>query len=282
MTEDKSIRNVVMGFLIGSAAILPGVSGGVIAVLCGVYERAVRDISDIWHKWRSEFWFLATIGTGVVLGVLTFAVGLDFIITNYEVPAMFLFMGLITAQIPELYKIARNEEPIKPGYVISFVIGFVLMVVLFLVDDGGAQTTELDYTLENAILLIFCGVIMAISKIVPGISGSALLLALGLYQITISAMAHLDVYFLIPIGIGVVIGILGFAKIMAYLLENYHSPTYYMILGLTVSSLLIIYPGLETATDAVVGIGSFILGFVASFLFNVYGRKIGNGNITSG
>ena len=85
MTEDKSIRNVIMGFLIGSAAILPGVSGGVIAVLCGVYERAVKDISDIWHRWRPEFWFLATIGTGVVLGVLTFAIGLDYIITNYTI-----------------------------------------------------------------------------------------------------------------------------------------------------------------------------------------------------
>ncbi|MFA6803748.1 MAG: DUF368 domain-containing protein [Candidatus Methanomethylophilaceae archaeon] len=281
MTEDKSVRNVLMGFLIGSAAILPGVSGGIIAVLCGVYERAVKDISDIWHKWRPEFWFLATLGTGVVLGVLTFAVGLDFIITNYEVPAMFLFMGLITAQIPELYKIARNEEPIKPRYAISFIIGFILMIILFLVDNGGAQTTELDYTLENVVLLIFCGIIMAISKIVPGISGSALLLALGLYQITISAMAHLDMYFLIPIGIGVIIGILGFAKIMTYLLENYHSLTYYMILGLTVSSLLIIYPGLETATDAAIGIGSFVLGFVASLLFNVYGKRIGNGNIAS-
>ena len=281
MTEDKSIRNVIMGFMIGAAAILPGVSGGVIAVLCGVYERAVKDISDIWHKWRSEFWFLATIGIGIIIGMLIFAVGLDYIITNYEVPAMFLFMGLIVAQIPELCKIAKNDEPIKPSYVISFIVGFAIMIALFIIDDGGTQTTELEYTLQNIFLLVFCGIIMAISKIVPGISGSALLLALGLYQITISAMAHLDLYFLIPIGIGVIIGILGFAKIMAYLLDNYHNITYYAILGLTISSLLIIYPGLNTVADTFIGVAAFIVGFIISYLFNIYGRKINKNNIVT-
>jgi len=281
MTEDKSIRNVIMGFMIGAAAILPGVSGGIIAVLCGVYERAIRDINDLWHKWRPEFWFLATIGIGIILGVLIFAVGLEYIITNYEVPAMFLFMGLIVAQIPELCKIARNDEPIKPLYVISFIIGFAMMIAIFIIDDGGTQITELDLTLQNAVLLIFCGIIIAISKIVPGISGSALLLALGLYQITISTMAHLNLHFLIPIGIGVIIGIFGFAKIMTYLLDRYHNITYYAILGLTIGSLLIIYPGLNTVTDTIIGIAALIIGFVISYLFNIYGRKMNENNIAT-
>lgn len=274
-SEEKGLRNAVMGFIIGVASILPGVSGGLIAVLCGVYERLIRDIGDIVHKWRPEFWFLVTLGGGIVIGMFVASVLLDGLITQYPVPSLFFFLGLILAQVPEVYTLARNDSPIKPVHVICLIFGLAVMAVMIIFGTGGEEM-NLEHNFQSALLLVAAGIILAVSKIAPGISGSSLLLAFGLFQISISSVAHLDLYFLIPLGIGFLIGLFGFAKIMTWLLDHYHSETYYAILGLTVGSLFVIYnsANITTTNDVIVAIASAAVGVFVSYLFTLYGRRV--------
>lgn len=275
MSEDKSFKNIIIGFVIGVASILPGVSGGLIAVVYGVYERLVKDIGDIWHKWIPEFWFLLTLGSGILLGMFVTAIGLNAVLGTYLIPSMFLFMGLILAQVPEVYKIAKDGKPMKAWYAVSFIAGVLIMVLFLVIGTGEANAQPMDHTWQNAVLLVVVGIILAISKIAPGISGSSVLLAIGLFQVMTNAMAHFDLYFLIPLGIGLVIGLFGFAKVMTYLLDNYRSMTYYCILGLTIGSLFVIFPGIGSLTDAVIAVAAFAVGVGISYLFNLYGKRAG-------
>ena len=279
----KDSKNVLTGAIVGIASVLPGVSGGLIAILCGVYERLIEDISDLRHKLFSDFRFLFTLGIGLLVGIFIAAVVLDYTLDSFEMICMAFFFGLILAQIPEIYTLSDYDisKGIPKTQILTFLVGFGIVVALMFVNtEGDAGIQPEIHNLSNAILLCICGILLAISKIVPGISGSSLLIALGLFDVTISSMAHLDLYFLIPMGIGLVIGVLGFAKVMDRCLKRYRSQTYFLILGLTIGSLLIIVHELLTmglgTNDVKSAMLAAIVGIAVSYGFSTYGKRLGN------
>ena len=283
MTEEKGtdVKNVIVGAVIGIASILPGVSGGLIAVLCGIYERLIEDLSDLRHKLFDDFRFLFTIGIGLLAGMMVCAIVLDYTMSAFSMACMAFFFGLILAQIPEVYALSGCEggSKIPASAIVALAFGLGLIGVMIYVNatgNGGIKPD--DHSIANMIVFAVCGVLLAISKIMPGISGSSLLIALGLFDVTISSMAHLDMFFLAPLCVGLVIGILGFAKVMEYCLKNYRMETYFLIMGLTVGSLMIIVQELvgmgPSAADIVIAVIAGIVGVAVSYGFNVYGRKV--------
>jgi putative membrane protein len=278
MAELKELKNVITGFVIGVASILPGISGGLIAVLCGVYERLVNDIGDIVHKLVPEFWFLATLGGGILLGMFATSVALDGVLGPYQLQCLMFFFGLILAQIPDVYRMSETEEPFRPRYLICLAFGLAVMAVMMIFGTGGNSTAYNDHTWQNAMILLFAGIVFGIAKIAPGISGSTLLLAFGLFDLSIRVFAHLDLFLLIPLCIGLLIGIFGFAKVMSWLMANHRCETYYAILGLTVGSLGVIYQnaGISTWEQALTGVVFMVLGIIVSYAFILYGRKQGH------
>ena len=277
----KDSRNVLVGIVVGFASVLPGVSGGLIAILCGVYERLIEDLSDLRHRLFSDFRFLFTLGAGLAVGMLACTVVLDYTLNAFKAICIAFFFGLILAQVPEIYSLSGHVKGDRIGalQILPFLLGLGVIVALMFVDtsNGGVQPDE--HTIGNMVMFCICGILLAISKIVPGISGASLLIALGLFDVTISSIAHLDFYFIIPLGIGLVIGILGFAKIMDYCLKNHRSQTYFVVMGLTVGSLLIIVQELvmmdPNIGDIVSAVVAAIAGIAVSYGFNIYGKKMG-------
>lgn len=276
-------KNVLIGAIVGIASILPGVSGGLLAILCGIYERLIEDLSDLRHKMFSDFRFLFTVGIGLLIGMMATAIVLDYTLDVFKVACMAFFFGLIAAQIPDVYGLSEHDrgKGFTMGQVLAFVFGLGVIVILMFVNtiDGAGVHPE-EHSVTNMILFVICGVLLAISKIMPGISGSSLLIALGLFDVTISSMAHLDLYFLIPLGIGLVIGVLGFAKVMNHCLKSYRTQTYFLIMGLTIGSLLIILQELAmmgpSTGEMVSAIVAAIVGIAISYGFSVYGRRLGS------
>ena len=276
-------KTMLIGTVVGIASILPGVSGGLIAILCGIYERLIEDLSDLRHKLFSDFRFLFTVGLGLLIGMMVCAIVLDYTLNVFKIACMAFFFGLILAQIPDVYELSGHD--IKSGLtmsqIMSFIFGLgVIVVLMFVNTTDGAGIQPEEHTLTNMVLFMICGILLAISKIMPGISGSSLLIALGLFDVTISSMAHLDFYFLVPLGIGLVIGVLGFAKVMDRCLKNYRTQTYFLIMGLTIGSLLIIVqelvmmgPGIGDIVSAII---AAIVGVAVSYGFSVYGKRLGN------
>lgn len=243
MSKPSDARNFLIGAFIGTLSILPGTSGGVAAVVFGVYERLVRNIADIFNKIRTDFRFLFTIGMGLLVGVLLTAFGTKWFISNFEVVAMFLFTGLIIGQFPDVYKMTKvDRRKSSPLNYLAFAAGIFLTLMLLSIEDIGGLNVRVEMTrdLVSVLLLLFTGIVIAAAVITPGISGSSLLLVMGLYYPILAAITEFDLFIILVFGCGLVIGGIGFAKVISWALTNYYKSTFFAILGLTVGSTLIV------------------------------------------
>ena len=278
-TVGQNIRHFVDGVVTGIASILPGVSGGLILVLCGSYERLIEDVSQLRSKIKPELWFLISICLGLVVGMLACTLFLDWTLDKFAAPMMALFFGLILAQIPEVWKLTgyAKGDKVPASSVLWLVLGLGLIIILMIINGNGRAIDTDDHSIGNMVLFALCGIVLAISKVMPGISGSSLLIALGLFEVTISSVAHLDIYFIAPLCVGLLIGLFGFAKVMDMCLKRFRTETYMLIMGLTVGSLMIIIQELvNNSMDAagwVVCIVMAVLGVIGSYAFTLYGRK---------
>lgn len=254
----KPVKDLLVGTLVGIVSMLPGASGATIAVIFGIYERLVSDLADIGHRLLKDLRFIIPVGLGVVLGMMVCAFGLEFVIERWEVPAMFFFVALIITQIPDIVKLGDDGEPMRGWDIAAFVVGFAIMIAFLFIGDGNNVDPE---GTTGMVLMVVVGIVLAVSKLAPGISGSTVLLALGLYTPLMHAMTNLEVGLLVPVLIGLVIGVLGFSKVIDHCMRYHKKPTYIMILGLTVGSVVTVtmqafmkLDGTETIVTSVIGV----------------------------
>lgn len=280
MSRFEDVKNGLVGTLIGVLSMLPGASGGVAAVVFGVYERMIDDLADIFRKWRTDFRFLFFLGGGMVVGMAVTAFGLDWLMSNLEVPAMFFFTGLIAGQFPDVYRMTQEDgEKAKPLNYTALIVGILITVALMFAGNSGESTSEggIAHTPVMFAVMILVGVIIAASKIAPGISGSAILLAMGLYKQLLSSFTSFDFAVIIVFGIGFVIGVLLFAKIVSWALKTYRKSTYYLIFGLTIGSTAIVAYmtvfAIDNYLEAVSGIIAVVLGLAVSLWLSKISRK---------
>lgn len=275
----KHLINFIKGMLIGIANLIPGVSGGTMAVSMGVYEEIIDSIGNFFKKFKETFVknmvFLIPIILGAGVGVLAFSKLLNYLLTNHEAYTKFAFMGLILGSIPFIFK-KSNEKGFKKSYIIPFIITLAIGGGLCLLEYfgvTGSQITSFDLNAITIILLAVYGFIAAASMVIPGISGSFILLLLGVYTAILSAVSNLQILILIPFAIGVALGILLMSKLINYLLEHFHGLTYYAILGFILGSLPAIFPGLTFDITAVFSIIIFVVFFVISYYLGKFTNK---------
>ncbi|MCL2890482.1 MAG: DUF368 domain-containing protein [Methanomassiliicoccaceae archaeon] len=275
MSAKEDSNNFFVGILLGAVTWLPGISAGILAVLFGIYERLVEDVSHLRTKLKEDLRFLITLGCGVVIGIVVMVFVLDYLMNAYFVATMFLFTGLIIGQLPDLMKMTKRGEPVKGSHIVWLSIGFAVMMLLLLLELGpggtwGENAITGSGILVGILLSFIAGMVFAVSKIIPGISGSTILIALGLWFWLISVMKGFELSYLLPFGIGFVAGILVFAKVMWYILERYHHQVYYFILGLTFGSIILILAisGAADWTDLGIGICAAVLGILISLAFS--------------
>ncbi len=271
---DKDPRNFLIGLLVGIGSTLPGISGGVIAVAFGVYERLIGAVSELRARWRDEFWFLAILGSGIVLGMGLAALGMRLLIDTYEILLICGFLGLIVGQLPDVWNLARDSGRPGTAGIAAAALGFAVMVAL-LYFEGGEDPGAAIVGWQGALLLLFAGFVMALSKVVPGLSGSALLIAMGLYSALIVGVTSLDPFIIAFTGAGFVIGVFAFAKVMHRVLEAHRVPGTYLILGLTVGCVPVIAWQARGGVDGMVvpAILSFVFGLAASWVFGRYAKN---------
>jgi len=262
------IKNIISGALIGIANIIPGVSGGTVALLLGVYEKLTKSIGDFITSSKEKkikiFKFLFQIFVGVIIGILAFAKIIDLLYKNYKEGTSFFFLGLIIGSLPLVLTYRDNEKINKYGK-LWFLFGLLLMIsFIFLQSFYSNEKTSNDLyqlTVGYIIKLILSGALAGGAMIIPGISGSLLLVMLGEYY---NILGFINNQMIIPIafvGIGALIGIVGFAKIINKLLKSHRDNTLYFIIGLIVASLVEIWPGFTlTLSKGITNIIIFILG----------------------
>lgn len=238
-------KNILKGMGIGVANIIPGVSGGTLAVVFGIYDYLMEAVACFFKAPKSKkieyIKFLVQIGIGAVIGILVFARVIEYLFANYPVETKIAFVILILPSIPLIVK-GENYKDFKN--ILSFILGFIFIMLFTYITikiSGGPQEFEnvrTVFTTSYYIKLIFCGFIAIGAMIIPGISGSFLLLILGEYQNILSYINNFQIIPMIYFSIGLAFGGLGFTKVINYSLKHHRSITLFFILGIIIASLI--------------------------------------------
>ncbi|MBC8183337.1 DUF368 domain-containing protein [candidate division KSB1 bacterium] len=262
----SDILLIIKGGAIGVANIIPGVSGGTIAVVLGIYEYLIEAISNFLtnkEKRREYVIFLVKIAIGAILIIFLSAKLMKFLLENYYIYTNLAFVGLIAGSIPSIYK-SHHEMKLNTASIISFLIGAAIILIFEFafpnVEKKEGIEIAFNLNFQAGLLLIIAGFFAGGSMIVPGISGSFIMLLMGQYYIVTSCVADRELLPLGFVGIGIILGILIFAKIISILLKKYPKETFYFILGLVIASLYSIYPGMPGE------IGKFFLAIVITVI----------------
>lgn len=261
----ENLINFFKGMVIGIANIIPGVSGGTMAVVLNIYDKLISSVSEILKDWKKNLIFLLPIGIGAGTGIVLFSKLIKTLLENKPIPTNFFFTGLILGSIPMIRKKAL-ESKFKASSIIPFAITFGVLIALAVIMPPETNATIIrDLTVNSFIQLLLAGIIGASAMVVPGISGSFILLLIGLYTTAITAVAEFNIPLLIPIALGAIIGLIFTTKVIDKLLSRFPQPTYFAILGLVIGSVFPIYPGFALNMDGIIAIVAMIVGIVLAY-----------------
>lgn len=224
------MSNFLKGIVIGIGGIAPGLSGSVLLVIFGLYQKTITAISTIFKDFKNNLKFLVPLFLGCGVGVILFSKVVDFLLSNYEMYTRFLFLGLIAGTIPLFYKEVKKEG-FKNKYYLIILIAALIGISIF-VFNGNMFPTITNPNLIQSVLL---GVAVAGSAIVPGVDSAAILSSLGLYELWVSSVANFNLSVLIPAAFGLGIGALLISMIINKLIEKYYTVTFSIIFGLFLS-----------------------------------------------
>lgn len=230
------IARIVKGMIIALGFILPGVSGGVLAAILGIYERMIRFLAHIRENFIENVLFFIPVGIGGILGIALFSYPVEYLLEHYQVIVLWGFAGAIVGTIPSLVKESTQKSTRDKVDVATLWGTFVISGLLLYFLNDLVGTLPVSFA-----SFVLAGALIALGILVPGLSPSNLLLILGIYTPMLGGFKSLDLLgTFLPIAIGGVLAMLAFSKAMDYALEHYHSRVYHFIIGIVLSSTLLI------------------------------------------
>lgn len=240
----KAVKFFLVGIVIGLANIIPGVSGGTMAMVFNVYENIIAIISFNIKKILKEWKFILPLGLGMVFGIFLFSSFLTYLLEKFPIQTNVFFIALILGSLPLLIKKINKEDFLKTkiSSSLSFIIALAIMIIMFFVSPNESQIVYKEISLFLFLRLVISLAIVAIAMIIPGVSGSFLMMVLGIYTSVIAAVSEMRIPLLIPIAVGVLLGLLSGASLVRFLLDKVKTQTYSAILALVIMSVIIIFP----------------------------------------
>lgn len=261
---------VLQGSLIGLGAVLPGISGGVLCVVFGVYKTIMEFLSEPFKNFKTHVPKLIPIGIGGVIGFLGVANLLSFLLEKYPAPSVCVFIGLISGMLPSLFREAGQQGRNKKSY-ISMIIAMVLIFALLI----GLKVLSVEIT-PNFGWYLFCGFSLALSVIAPGMSFSTLLMPLGLYEPFVGGIGSFDFSVLIPGGIGALATVILFAKAVNMLFDKFYNVAFHAIIGIVIAATIMIIPFasfVASVGGCIVNIICLVAGIVAALMLDKFNQK---------
>lgn len=271
------LYNFFAGIVIGSGFILPGVSGGVLALVFGIYEKLVKSVSTFFKNPKENIKFLFPILLGMGVGVVILGNALKFVFNKYYMEACFLFIGLIIGGVPILFK--KVNEKGKLNYVLV-VISFILSFSLFMLGKNKLDlSSSMNGGIDEFLKMILAGFIFISGKVIPGISSSFMMMLIGMYEYVLDIMAHpitaftTNILTTLPFMIGMGIGFIVILKLISIALEKQSSNTYSVIIGFVIGSIPAIFPGFDFGFSGIIAVVLLVIGFITSYLFSRTNKK---------
>lgn len=271
----EKLTLVIKGFLIGVANIIPGVSGGTLAITLGIYEKLIGAISHFFKNLKENIKFIIPIGIGAVLSILLLSRVISFCLKEYTLATILFFIGLILGGIPLLNKKIKGHYK-NVSNIIIFLLSFGFIIVLSVL-KGENVVSFANMNIINYIMLFLVGVVAAATMIIPGVSGSFVLMLLGYYKPIVDTIGALtkfnniwqNIMILVPFGIGVLVGIVAISKLLEFLFKKYEVKTYFGVMGFIMASIITIFTGAEglvfSVPQLLIGLMLLCIGFTAAY-----------------
>lgn len=237
-----NIKEFISGIIVGIAKIIPGLSGAVVMISFNLYDKAIRAITNFFDDVYKNFIFLFNLGVGVIVGIVMFSKVVSFFINNYYVYTVSLFVGLIMGGIPIIF---RKVNKCKSNYLI-LILSFIIITLLSFFGIDNNYIIKNNFT--DIIIFFIAGILEAVGSVLPGISSTALLMIVGVYDIYISSISNIfnisnfysSLRFLIPFSFGLLFGIIFITLIINYLFKHFYQYTFSFIIGVSLSSLFLL------------------------------------------
>ncbi|MBQ6961126.1 MAG: DUF368 domain-containing protein [Clostridia bacterium] len=278
------INQLLRGVVIGVANIIPGVSGGTMMVSMGIYDTLIHCITHLFKEFKKSIKTLLPYAVGMLVGIVALASVINWGLENHPLPTNTLFIGLILGGLGPLLKKVDTKK-INAAAVAAFIALFALIIWLGIQRKDSIQNAEsIDMNVLQMLIMVFIGMIASATMIIPGVSGSLVLMLLGYYKPVVNALSTLKdglfsmdfsimgqpVLMLLPFLLGIVLGIFGVAKLIEWLTAHYPTPTYCGVLGLVVASpiSLLIQTDMSgvSVLTVIISIVTMAAGFAGAYL----------------
>lgn len=268
----ENIKLILKGFIIGLGKIIPGVSGAMLAITMGVYETGLKAISNLSKEFKKHFKFLLFLGIGIVFAIIIGSKVVIYCLNKYYLPTMLLFIGMIIGGIKPIFKEIKDEPIRIKNIIISLIVVASLLLISTL--DFGYDKTNYVKNISSFFTFFIGGVLDAAATVIPGISGTALLMILGYYNIIMTSFGDVlnfnnlsnNMFVLVPFCLGTVFGVFVIAKIMNYFFTNHKTTTNYAIMGFAVVSILILIGqtlgNTYSLIEIIISIALLVVGYV--------------------
>jgi len=276
----NALVNFFKGAVIGVTNVVPGMSGGTMAVILGIFDQLIEAAGGFYKDIRRHSAFLIPVGLGAVSGIVAFSSIIEYALLNHSFPTCMFFAGLVAGTVPLIYRKA-TEQPHKKSYILATFVAMLAVIIITLMrsPDDFAARTVVDAALM--IKMFFGGALAAMVLMIPGVSGSFVLILMGLYPIIISYVSSITDFLLspsdlrilteiflvlAPLAVGIIIGVVLISKVIGVLMERAYSLTYFTILGLVFGSVFglfndpITYQSGVSELDVLIGTATLVLG----------------------
>ena len=273
------IKNILKGIVIGLANVIPGVSGGTMMVSMGIYDKLIHCITHLFSEFKKSLRFLVPIFIGIGIAAVVVPFGIEFLFANYPFQTNLLCIGLIIGGLPAVWKKVKGSS-VRVGHIIACILFFALVAGLALVGETEGNAADLSFSLISVIKLFGVGIVASATMVIPGVSGSMMLLLMGYYHPILETITNFikaalafdkngilaGMGVLIPFGIGVVVGIFAIAKLIEIIFVKFPLYAYWAIIGLIISSpvAILVVGGIGTVTvfSVITGVAALGIGFV--------------------
>lgn len=263
---------VLCGFCLGISVFAPGISGSIMAIIMGIYDKLLDIASNPFKKFKNNFKFLLPLGIGAVISLVLFILVFSYLFETYEKAVFMLFIGLIVGNLPMVYKEARKSK-FKWYYILGTLAAFAIALVVGIMSEGNGET-QVIHESTNLMYIALSGVLAGAASLVPGMSVSMILIVMGVYDYLIAAAKALDIVTIAVVGVAFVLSMILSSKLIKFVFEKYSGMAHFMVFGFLTGSVGGIFFTLPKDGSNLAGTIMLVIGLAISLLFVYLGKRV--------